>query len=102
LKKTGVPREEKGIYLSSEDPLMQKFINKTSKLDSQNPKKSYEYDRLAGKQFAVMGLDKFWLKDILVFRITERSHIHNCTKFKHPDPQQSKMPLKRNNKWYCT
>ena len=39
LKKTGVPREEKGIYLSSEDPLMQKFINKTSKLDSQNPKK---------------------------------------------------------------
>ena len=59
LKKTGVPREEKGIYLSSEDPLMQKFINKTSKLDSQNPKKSYEYDRLAGKQFAVMGLDKF-------------------------------------------
>jgi hypothetical protein len=39
LKKTGVPREEKGIYLSSEDPMMQKFINKTSKLDSQNPKK---------------------------------------------------------------
>ncbi len=59
LKKTGVTREEKGIYLSSEDPMMQKFINKTSKLDSQNPKKSYEYDRLAGKQFAVMGLDKF-------------------------------------------